>query len=86
MKILQVNMHRGKTADELLPQIAIEQQADIVIISEQYRGKSSGHWIEDDSATAAIWIPPKQERHPKGHGKGNCFVWVQMENITVISC
>lgn len=86
MKILQLNMHRGKTADALLPQIAVEQQVDITIISEQYGGKTSGCWIEDDTATAAIWIPTTSRVRPKSHGKGNCFVWVQFEDITIISC
>ena len=54
LKILQLNMHRGKTADALLPQIAVEQKVDITIISEQHSRKSSGLWIEDDTATAAI--------------------------------
>lgn len=86
LKILQLNMHRGKTADALLPQIAVEQKADITIISEQYSRKSSGLWIEDDTATAAIWIPTPHRNQPKSHGKGNCFVWAQFENITIISC
>ena len=86
LKILQLNMHRGKTADALLPQIAVEQKVDITIISEQHSRKSSGLWIEDDTATAAIWIPTPHRNRPKSHAKGNCFVWAQFDNLTIISC
>lgn len=86
VKILQLNMHRAKTADALLPQIVLEQKADIAVISEQYNKKTSGFWIEDDSTTAAIWIPTPRVNQIKGHGKGNCFVWVQLQDITIMSC
>lgn len=86
MNILQLNMHRGKTADALLPQICTEMNVDMAIISEQYGRITNGFWIEDDTLTAAIWIPTLSKMKYKGHGKGDCFVWVQLETITVISC
>lgn len=79
-------MHRGKTADALLSQIAIDVEIDMAIISEQYCRKTSGFWIEDDTATAAIWIPTSSKVKCKEHGKGDCFDWVQLEDITVFSC
>lgn len=79
-------MHRGKTADALLSQIVIEQEADITIISEQYSERMSGCWIEDETKTAAIWIPTTSGNQPKGRGKGNCFAWVQFEDVTFMSC
>lgn len=86
VKILQLNMHRGRVADALLPQIIAEQDADIAIISEQYTRKENGYWIEDDTATAAIWISNDSSLIPTRSGRGNCFVWVQFNNVTVISC
>lgn len=79
-------MHRGKTADALLSQIVIEQEADITVISEQYGRRTSGCWVEDDTSTAAIWIPTTCGKEPKGYGKGNCFAWVQFEDFTIMSC
>lgn len=79
-------MHRAKTADALLPQIAVEQEADVMIICEQYSRRTSGCWLEDDTATAAFWAPTTCKTQPKSTGKGNCFVWAQFDNITVISC
>lgn len=86
VKILQLNMHRGKVADSLLSQIVREQEADISIISEQYTKKSGGLWFEDDTATAAMWIPNTSKVRPKRNGNGNCFVWTQFDSITIISC
>lgn len=79
-------MHRGKVADALLPQIVIEQEADITIISEQYTMKTNGLWFEDDTKTAAIWIPTSSTINPKCNGKGKGFVWIQTEDITLVSC
>lgn len=86
MKALQANMHRGKVADALLPQVMVEEEVDIAIISEQYGKKQTGVWIEDDSKTSAIWIPSQSKVVPRQHGTGNCFTWVQLEDITVVSC
>lgn len=79
-------MHRSKTADALFPQIVLETKADVAIICEQYSAKTTGLWVEDDTATAGIWIPPTSKAKHKGYGKGNCYVWVQLEDVTIISC
>lgn len=86
MKILQLNMHRGKVADALLPQVALEQDADVIIISEQYSKKSNGYWIDDNTETAAIWFPSGSNLRPTKTGKGNGFVWVQIDSMTIVSC
>lgn len=85
MKILQLNMHRSKVADALLPQIMIEERAVIAIISEQY-GRKGGLWIDDESATAAVWIPDTSKLALNKKGKGNCFAWLQIEDLTLVSC
>lgn len=86
MKILQANMHRGKTAHELLPKVMEDHEADIAVISEQYKQKSSGIWVEDRSKTAAIWIPTKSMFQITGSGTGNGFVWVLSNSFTLVSC
>lgn len=79
-------MHRGKVAHALLPQIIIEQEADIVLISEQYANMTTGYWLEDETYTAAIWIPSTSHLIPNTTGKGNGFVWVRFDSITLFSC
>lgn len=85
-KILQANMHRGKVAHALLPQIVIEQETDIIVISEQYGRLTNGTWLHDDTETAAIWIPNNRDLKLKNNGKGNGFVWAQVESFTLVSC
>ncbi|XP_065354618.1 uncharacterized protein LOC135949083 [Calliphora vicina] len=79
-------MHRGKVAHALLPQIAKEHEADMIIISEQYTKMRNGLWLEDDSETAAIWIPCPGQAHIENSGKRNGFVWLQIGNLTLVSC
>ncbi|XP_036219065.2 uncharacterized protein [Bactrocera oleae] len=61
MNNLQANMHRCKAADALLSQMVTENGYDLIIISEQYKKKESGTWLEDSSSTAAIWLPPRSK-------------------------
>ncbi|XP_070141590.1 uncharacterized protein [Drosophila kikkawai] len=78
MKILQANMHRSRTANDLLHQIVLENQFD-VIISEQYKKREEGFWLEDDTKTAAIWIPDPTTAPHRSDKKGRC-------QMTIFSC
>ena len=51
---LQCNMHRSKTAHDLLEQICFEKHADIILISEQYRNRQGPGWYTDNLGTTAI--------------------------------
>lgn len=86
MKVLQANMHRSKTADALLPQLMLEHEADVAIVSEQYTEANSGTWIEDTSSTAAIWVTENCNLQITNSGKGNGFVWINSQHITIMSC
>ncbi|XP_017476622.1 PREDICTED: uncharacterized protein LOC108366672 [Rhagoletis zephyria] len=86
MNVLQANMHRSKTADALLTQMITERHYDLVIISEQYKKKENGIWIEDSSGTAAIWVPPGSSMHISEKGYGHGYVWARHNHIKIISC
>ncbi|XP_017469595.1 PREDICTED: uncharacterized protein LOC108361486 [Rhagoletis zephyria] len=86
MNVLQANMLRSKTADALLTQMITERHYDLVIISEQYKKKENGIWIEDSSGTAAIWAPPGSSMHVSKKGHGNGFTWARYHHIKIISC
>ncbi|XP_069964565.1 uncharacterized protein [Bactrocera oleae] len=79
-------MHRSKTADSLLPQLMLEFGIEVAIISEQYRIVQDGTWLEDITATAAIWVTESSGLKKTSSGRGNGFVWISNENITIISC
>nr|XP_036226284.1 uncharacterized protein LOC118682274 [Bactrocera oleae] len=80
------NMHRCKVADALLSKMVTRSFGyDLIIISEQYKKKESGTWLEDSSSTAPIWLPPGSNVGTEGKGNGNGFVWVKCDLYTVIS-
>lgn len=86
MKILQGNLHRSKTADDLLNQIILELQADLIIVSEQYRNKEDPGWYADSGGTSAIWIPNISKTPVDTFGAGASFVWVLSTQVTYVSC
>ncbi|XP_078051625.1 uncharacterized protein LOC144477759 [Augochlora pura] len=56
LKILQINLHRCKLAQDLMTQHVMENGIEIVAISEPYRCHTS--WATDLNQDAAIWVTP----------------------------
>ena len=54
IKVLQGNLNRSRTALDLLAQICLEKNADVVIVSEQYRDSTEAGWHLGVLGTAAI--------------------------------
>lgn len=84
MRVLQGNLHRSRTADALLDQVKLHNDADLLIISEQYRDRSLPEWYSDNLGTAAIWIP--YPNVSEAHGSENGFVWVKINGVIYVSC
>ena len=85
IRILQINMHRSATAHQLLAQFAAEVNADLVLISEQYRNKDPSSWYLDLSGTAAIWVRDDVRLRVLAEGRGDGFVWIRCLGITFFS-
>lgn len=83
--ILQANLNRSRTADNLLYQLVHEKRADVLLISEQYKNRQISAWYSDDLGTAAIWIPDQASSSVSKHGRGHGFVWVRIGAITYFS-
>ncbi|XP_018782924.1 PREDICTED: uncharacterized protein LOC108965163 [Bactrocera latifrons] len=79
-------MHRCKAADALLSQMVMENDYEIIIISEQYKKKERGTWLKDNSSIAATWLPPWSSATTVSKGNGKGFVWAKCDRFTVISC
>lgn len=86
MMLLQANLHRSVTASALLPQIMLEHNSEVAIISEQHSKLQSGRWFEDTSGTAAIWLMSGANFQTTRYGSGDGFVWITSRNFTIISC
>lgn len=86
IKVLQTNMNRSKTADDLLTHLKCEGKADLVIINEQYTNKSIPTWYSDTLNTAAIWITNPKIGPVIEHGSADGFVWVYIKDVTYVSC
>ena len=56
MKFLQLNLGRGKDAQDLLMQTARERGADVLLISERYKWSENSAWFQDESRRASIFV------------------------------
>ena len=54
--MLQGNMNRGRTANDLLRQLCYEEEVDILAISEQCTNVNCPIWYTDNLGTSSIWV------------------------------
>ena len=84
--IVQGNLNRSRTANNLWKQLMLEKMGDILIISEQYRDTQILTWFKDISGTAAIWVLIPDKVPIVANGSGNGYVWLRSKSITFVSC
>lgn len=86
IKVLQGNIHRSRTANDLLKQFEFEMDIDIFILSEQYQDRDHHGWFSDNLGTAAIFIPDLGKYPVKSQGSEDGFVWIKSGMLTYVSC
>lgn len=69
----------------LLPQIADEYDANILILCEPYRERTARIWFMNETRTAVIWVRGAARLRIIDHGVGEDYVWVKIGVITYIS-
>ncbi|XP_078051681.1 uncharacterized protein LOC144477815, partial [Augochlora pura] len=87
LTILQINLHRCKLAHDLLIQYAVENEIDIVAISEPYCIENS--WYEDTNRDAAIWVTPaylKKDNRVLNIFKTKGIVAITIDKAKIFSC
>ena len=58
-KFIQISLHQSQAAQDLLYQTAKEQEASILLVSEQYRNPNNSGWHSDNRGDAAIHVLPR---------------------------
>lgn len=86
MKFLQINLGRGREAQDLMIQKATEDNKDILLISEPYRRPSSQVWYEDTNHRAAIMVRNRRLIMREVNESNAGFVYVTVGKIRVYSC
>lgn len=86
MNFLQINLGRGKQAQDLLMQVAREKDIDILLICEQYKKPSSAIWYQDKTSRAAIVGCSDKVRFSNFYETDKGYVWVETGKVRIYSC
>lgn len=86
IRYLQVNLGRGREAQDLLTQVAVEKSTDILIVCEHYKQPECESWFQDTTARAAIAVLNRGLNIRKVCDTTPNFVWVDVEGVRVYSC
>ena len=85
-KFIQINLHQSKAAQELLYQTVKEQEASILLVSEQYRNRDNSGWHSDNRGDAAIHVLPRANMQVTSTERGNGYVRCVLDGTAVYSC
>ena len=86
MKFLQLNLWRGKEAQNLLMQTARERVADVLIMSGQYKWSENSAWYQDASRKAGTLVCSPDLSIGDFLENDAGFVWVEVAGVRVYSC
>lgn len=79
----QVNLGRGKLAQDLLTQICVETSIDFLLVSEQYKKLRGEGGFEGVTARSAIEIQHNSINITEANEITTNFVWVNIQVIRV---
>lgn len=86
LKILQINLGRGREAQDLIDHKASHDEVDIILISEQYRRMPNHNWYQDRLGKAAIYVKNQQIIVNKIEENNDNFVVVHIQGLRIYSC
>ena len=86
VKFLQLNLGRGKVAQNLLMQTAREKRDDVLLISEQHKWSENSAWYQDASRRAGILVCSPDLSIAGFLETDAGFVWVEVAGVRVYSC
>ena len=86
MKFLELNLGRGKGAQNLLMQTVRERRADALLISEQHKWSENSAWYQDASRRAGMLVCSPDLSIADFLETNAGFVWVEVAGVRVYSC
>ena len=86
MKVLQLNLGRGKEAQDLLMQTVRERGADVFLIIEQHKWSESSAWYQIASRRAGILVLSPDLSIEDFLETDAGFLWVEVAWVRVYSC
>lgn len=86
LSIKQINLGRGREAQDLMMSSAHQKKMDILIISEQYRRKDNCAWFQDKLGKAAICVLNSNIIVNKVYEEMEYFVVTQTKCLRIYSC
>lgn len=86
IRFLQINLGRGKQAQDLLMQTCRERKVDVALISEQYKRPELAHWYQDATGKAAISVVNKDIAIRNYCNTAKGYTWVEVEGLRIYSC
>lgn len=86
IKFLQINLGRGREAQDLMIQKAREDNIDILLISEPYSKLPTCIWYEDTSHRAAILVQSRNANISEINESNFGFVYATINNVRIYSC
>lgn len=81
---IQINLNRCREAQALLLETAYEKRSNILLISEPHTIPEAPGWYGSQDAKSAIYISESVD--PINSGRGQEFVWVDLEDFRIYSC
>ncbi|XP_033222767.1 uncharacterized protein LOC117176619 [Belonocnema kinseyi] len=84
--VIQGKLGHCQLAQDIMYQMAWENKADVLVLSEQLANLKHRNWYSDTSGRAAIWVRDPKKVPVEDCGKGNGYEWVISGNSAIISC
>lgn len=86
LKILQINLGRGREAQDLMFNNASQKGIDIILVSEQYAKIEGKPWFQDVLGKAAICVINPRITIDKIEENNENFVVIYTNGIRIYSC
>jgi len=85
--VIQVNLNKSWTAQQLLLQTMAERGSHIAVLSEHNRSMGdSEHWAESLDRKCAVFAPNSSDVTLDVQGAGTGFVWVWLNDVLLYRC